>query len=389
MRPFKIVILATAIGANNRGIGQYERYLLPRLLVLLRTHGNNVLVILSKNALLSEKIDGITYIHLPSASTQSLLRLFFEQIYVPFYCYNADIFLSLESVFPLVPVGAKQKVTVVHDIHVIRHSTQPQKYPEDYSLQYKLWANLATKRSIALASRIITVSRFTAMEINSLFGVPFNKLITVPNGVDVKKFYPIEDLGAIERIKRRYSLPSSFYLFVGPYSKKKNLKLIIDAYASDNVAHDILLPVVVVGDTRRSNLYSETLTLIRSNHQEDRFIFLGTVPDDDLPALYSAAQAFLYPSLYEGFGLPALEAMACGTPVVASNTTSLPEVVGDAALLINPAEPESLIEALRKINNRDTREILIRKGLDRVKSFSWERTADLMAEAIFGYADHE
>jgi len=378
----RVVILASAIGPMDRGIGQYERHLLPHLLPSLASRGCQVLVVLSKDATPLPSIDGIKYVRLPISRGKSALRLFTEQILLPYVCLNTDIFLSLESVFPITPITARRKLTVVHDIHVVRHSDRPKQYPEDYTWQYKTYANLATRKAVASSDCVITVSKFTGDEVQHVFGVPSNRIVVIGNGVDHQHFRLIEDPIIIERVRKRYMLPSSYYLFVGPYSKKKNLQLIVEAYASEELLPDVFLPVVVVGDTRRNRLYTNTLSLIKQTHKEELFRFLGFVPQGDMPALYASARALIYPSLYEGFGLPALEAMACGTPVIASNQSSIPEVVNGAALLIDPLQPKSLIDALRKLNNEHTRIDLIEKGLKRAQEFSWEKTADLMLETI-------
>ena len=378
----KIIILATAIGPTNRGIGQYEHQLLPHLLPRLIAQGYQTLVILSKDANLPFFQEGFNYLRLPVERNKSFFRFLAEQLYTPYFSFGADIFLSLESVFPLFPIRAKRKLVVVHDIHVLQHLANPEQYPEDYTWQLKVWANLATRKAIRTSEKIITPSRFTAEEIQSLLGIPLDRIITIPNGIDRSRFHPIKNLAVIEQVRKRYFLPSSFYLFVGPYSRKKNLQLIVKAYALAKLDSDIFLPVVVVGDTRRNRLYGETLSLIKKNHLTKFFQFLGFVPDEDLPVLYTLARAFLYPSLHEGFGLAAVEAMACATPVIASNQASIPEVVGDAGILIDPTKPEFLIDALDKVNDESIRKNLIEKGLERAKMFSWEKTAQLMEKAI-------
>jgi glycosyltransferase involved in cell wall biosynthesis len=143
-----------------------------------------------------------------------------------------------------------------------------------------------------------------------------------------------------------------------------------------------ILPVVVVGDTRRSALYQETVSLIEEARLGHLFRFLGMVPDADMPALYASARALIYPSLYEGFGLPPLEAMACGTPVVASNAASLPEVVGKAALMVDPNDPESLLQALDVLCDETVRGKLRQEGQIQAQRFSWATTASEIADVI-------
>jgi glycosyltransferase involved in cell wall biosynthesis len=122
--------------------------------------------------------------------------------------------------------------------------------------------------------------------------------------------------------------------------------------------------------------------LIEHGRREGMFLFIGRVPDEDLPALYAAAWVLIYPSHHEGFGLPPLEAMACGTPVIASNRTSLPEVVGDAGMLVDPTDPEALLRALEQVNDEGVHKELVHRGLDRAQSFSWERTAAQLADVV-------
>jgi glycosyltransferase involved in cell wall biosynthesis len=378
----KVVILATAIGPTNRGIGQCERYVLPSLLKLLASAGCQGQVILAKDGGLPDPPTGFEYLRLPSPRDMSPLRFVAEQVCVPFWSRGADVFLSLESVFPICPIWASRKIVVIHGLHVMRHMISPEKYPEDYSWRYKAWANWAHRRAVETADRVIAVSKFTADEIHHLFHVPPERIRTIPNGVDHERFRPIREPAILDRLRVRYSLPESFYLYVGPYSTNKNLWLVVEAYAGRRNQRDIVRPVVVVGDTRRAALYSSTLNRIEQAGLGHLFRFLGSVGVDELAALYSMAHALIYPSLYEAFGLPPLEAMACATPVIASNRTAIPEVVGDAALLIDPTNPSALIEALNQVQDESVRADLVAKGLKRAQEFTWERTARKMAEVV-------
>jgi glycosyltransferase involved in cell wall biosynthesis len=240
------------------------------------------------------------------------------------------------------------------------------------------------QRAIEAADVIIAVSHFTAEEIRDVFKVDATRLRVVHNGLDHARFRAPATNPASNEIRSKYNLPKGFYLFVGPHSRKKNLRLIVEAYALQRGSGTGVLPVVVVGDPRRSALYTETASLIHQAKLKHLFLFLGMVPDSELPDLYASARALIYPSLYEGFGLPPLEAMACGTAVIASNAASLPEVLGKAALIVDPVDPESLLEALRQISDHSVREKLIQEGQIQAGRFSWEATAQKMAEIIMG-----
>jgi len=381
-RSKKIVIYAAGIGPTNRGIGQYALHLLPKLLPKLQKRNCRITVILSRDSRLSISLPGVELKRLPVLRDKTAKRFLLEQVFLPLWSRKADVFVSLESVLPVIPLSAKRKMTVVHDIHVIRHLNEPEKYPEDYTLQYKFWARISTKRAVKSSDLIVSVSQFSKEEIHDFYQVPLSKIVAVHNGVDHERFHVLEDNKVLERIKKKYDLPPRYYLYVGPISTKKNLALIVHAYASLKEARDFVLPVLVVGDTRRDRLYGSIHSDLKQEELKKLFLLPGFVPDSDLAALFSGAYAFIYPSFYEGFGLPVLESMACGTPVIAARSSSIPEVAGDAALLIDPADPESLLNAMEKIHTKKHYENLKRKGLERVKQFSWEKTAGQMADVI-------
>jgi len=376
------VILASGIGIINRGIGQYETYVLPPLLQKLEDANIRVSLILSRDGSIDYPTNNIRVHRLPVVQADSLKRFLSEQALVPFLTCGSDLFISLESVFPFTPILAKRRMAVIHDVHVVRNRLQPILYPEDYSRQYSLWASVATRRAARKSDSIVTVSEFTRDEVSEVFNIPLKRIIAIPNGVDLFRFSPSGNPIDSKRVRDGYRLPPRFYLFVGPYSRKKNLRLIVLAYAQLKRAERPTIPVVVVGDTRRNQLYQDTMALIRGAGLESCFYFLGSVPFCDLPVLYREAEAFLYPSLYEGFGLPVIESMASGTPVIASNQSSIPEVAGSAAILIDPLEPTSLIEALVSLDNPALRALLKEKGFAQSKKFSWEISAKSLAQTM-------
>ncbi len=227
---------------------------------------------------------------------------------------------------------------------------------------------------------VISISEFTKMEFCEATGMSPERVRVVPLAA-AHFFRPVTDSDVI---RSRYQIPEGEYLlYLAAPQPRKNLAHLIRSFFRMLDEHH--LPdtyLVLSGSKEHGWMYDEILAAAESSSKHrSRLIFTGYVAEEDLPALYSGAVAFVFPSLYEGFGLPALEAMACGTPVITSNTTSLPEVAGDAALLVDPTDPDELCEAMLTIlSDHSLREELRRKGLMRAAEFSWKRCAEMTAE---------
>jgi glycosyltransferase involved in cell wall biosynthesis len=213
---------------------------------------------------------------------------------------------------------------------------------------------------------VLTVSEFSKQEILEWAGLPEEKVLVVGNGVG-SEFSP----------EGKRHVPGYPYLFyVGNLKPHKNLQRLLEAFARSGLSGEVRLLCT-------GNLDESSLRLIRDKGLDNCVIFKGIIPDEELPAYYRGALALVFPSLYEGFGLPALEAMACGTPVVTSGITALPEVVGDAAVVVDPYDVESIVWGIRRVVEDSTlREELRRKGLERAKQFSWDRTAELIWKVL-------
>jgi glycosyltransferase involved in cell wall biosynthesis len=238
--------------------------------------------------------------------------------------------------------------------------------PENTSLMIRLYYATIAKRAAQRAERILTISEFTRTQIVEWSGIPAEKIFNVGCGVDAA-YHPGEDV---------YGLPFPYLLCVSNRKRHKNEFRVVEAFARTGMASEIKL--VFTGEPTAELTYS-----IRRHHMTEQVHFVGRVPEEKLPSLYRGAEALVFPSLYEGFGLPLLEAMACGTPTVTSNTTALPEVAGDAALLVDPTSIEQIAEAIKRLV-RDTilREQLRKKGLARAAQFRWSRTTGVVHELI-------
>lgn len=259
-------------------------------------------------------------------------------------------------------------VVTVHDLGFLRC---PAWFPQDRAWYYRLLA----KRIAHTATRVIADSQATRDDLISLTRVPEDRIDVIPLGVSTL-FRP-QDAAAQTAARTRYGLPEQYFLYVGTQEPRKNLPRLIAAYA--RMASATACDLVVAG--REGWKVEAIRTAVADAGCADRIHFPGYVAQEALPAVLSAARAFVWPSLFEGFGLPPLEAMACGCPVLTSNTSSLPEVVGDAALLVDPEDTDAIAGALQQLAQDDACCSALRtRGLARAASFTWARTAQATFE---------
>lgn len=230
-------------------------------------------------------------------------------------------------------------------------------------------------RSMRKADKIITISEKTKEDLIQYTRIPEEKIKTIYLGVDAKfKILKEED---IQELKNRYDLPENFILYLGSEQSRKNFIFLIKAFYCLKKKYNLKIKLVKAGRSQITEKQrKKTFELINKLNLTKDIIFIDYIPEKDLTTLYNAANLFVYPSLYEGFGLPPLEAMACGTPVITSNTTSLPEVVGEAGIIVDPHNIKELRDAMYNVlKDPELGNELSKKGLKRAKMFSWERTA--------------
>ena len=243
-------------------------------------------------------------------------------------------------------------------------------YPQSLSVVKRAIYEITIRLSIRNASIVITHSESARADITKFFGASESKIRVIPLGVE-ERFRPHEDREKAE-FRDRHGLPDRFILYVGNHKPHKNVPSLVDALS--RIRNDVSCSLLLLddgGDDCRC-----TRAKVEGAGMSDRVVFLRGLPDSELPLLYSSADVFVFPSLYEGFGLPPLEAMACGTPVITSNASSLPEVVGDAGIMVDPHSVEELADAILKLLcDADFRQEMISRGLERAKDFSWQETA--------------
>jgi len=280
---------------------------------------------------------------------------------------KADVVHFPANIGPLMPM--RRAVLTIHDLSFLRNASW---FRPDRAAYYR-WS---VGRSARLAARVITDSHATAADLNELLGIPADRVDVIPLGVG-EEFRPAsqEQRAAV---RAWYKLPEAFFLYVGTIEPRKNLVSLIEAWNRN--AAKCPQDLVIAG--RDGWKVKPVRTAAALSPYAKRIHFPGFVANEDLPALLSSAHVFVWPSLCEGFGLPPLEAMACGAPVVTSNVSSLPEVVGDAALQVNPTDVEALADAmLRAATDPAPHATLTGKGTSRAATFTWERTARLTLDS--------
>lgn len=296
-------------------------------------------------------------------------RRFFEYNYFP-------INISMDSVdiyhIPQNGMGMNlnipcKKVCTIHDLI-------PYTLPETVGKGYLKNFLKTMPEIVELSDGIITVSEYSKKDILKFFPhLSPDKIFVTPLAADTI-FRPLDKEDCMLKIKNKYSITKPFILYIGGFSARKNVETLINAFKNSISELKEEHELIVVGSLKDEGkmLYKKAMDMNINNIK-----FIGFVEDSMLPLLYNSCRAFIYPSLYEGFGLPPLEAMSCGTPVITSNTTSIPEVVHDAGMLVNPNNEEEITRAIiTLLNNRELREVLSDKGLKRSKEFSWKTTAE-------------
>jgi glycosyltransferase involved in cell wall biosynthesis len=255
------------------------------------------------------------------------------------------------------------------------HDLSFEHLPQTFNRRSRTQLRLTVRHSARRATRILTLSEHTRRDVIDTYRIAADKVTAIPLAAP-SHFGPVADDKELQRVRHIYGIEGDYVLTVGSIQPRKNLVRLIKAYAALRGAHSSnkCPKLVIVG--KCAWLYDETLRALEETDVRDSVVLTGYVPESDLPALYSGALCFVYPSYFEGFGLPPLEAMKCGAPVIVGNATSLPEVVGDAALKVDPFDISAITAAMDQlINNSELRRELSVKGQARAKMFDWNDTA--------------
>ncbi|MCM8901690.1 glycosyltransferase family 4 protein [Caldicoprobacter algeriensis] len=355
----KIAIDARMISSS--GIGTYIRNLLPNIIDIANEHGFVIIGenIKDVNNLVNRK--NVDFIQLNA-------RIFSikEQLKLPSLVPKCDIFWSPNVNIPLLPLKAKYRIATIHDVVHVAH---PEFFKPEVVMSFKFFLREALRKSDV----ILTVSNFSKSEIIK-YGKIMGERIHVVYPACNTKIYNSENVSYEDMlsVRRKYNLPDRFLLYVGNIKPHKNLARLLQAF--DRI-DDETLYLVVIGNKEGFVTGDKSINHIELR-KRNKVVFTGFVPDEDLPKFYKMAEALVFPSIYEGFGLPPLEAQACGCPVIASNVASLPEVCGDSVLYCNPYDINDIADKIELlINNKLLKEELKQKGLKNVQRFDWEKSA--------------
>jgi len=280
-----------------------------------------------------------------------------------------DIFIGTQNLIPPFLPASIKEILVMHDLCLYI-------CPQNLGLSLYLAHRAIFPKSLLSADRIIAITDSTRADIKRFFPrIENEKIDTVYYGGPAGEFRPMDRLLAGERVAAKFRHSPSFILAVASLEWRKNITGILKAFHLCRHKHKVDTKLLIVGGERRSKV-SEIYRIYNDLSLQDSVFFLGHADTDDLVSLYSAAEALIFPSFYEGFGLPPLEAMACGTPVVASDIPVFREILQDAALLVDPNDPEKISDAIYQVlTNKSMSEELRSKGLERAKFFSWKKTA--------------
>jgi glycosyltransferase involved in cell wall biosynthesis len=289
-----------------------------------------------------------------------------EQVSLPRALVRERVDLFHAPHYVVSPLTTCPYVVTIHDCIHLRF---PQYLPNRAAHHY---ARIMMRMSARRARRVLTVSQASKDDILYYLKIPAEKVDVIYNALD-ERLAIVPTPEDVDRVRQRFLLTSPFILYAGNIKPHKNVDRLIEAYSLMRQRGRQDVKLLIIGD--EISKYPNLRRLVHRFQLHQQVRFLGFVPDATLAVLYRLADVFVFPSLYEGFGLPPLEAMAAGTPVITSNVSSLPEVVGDAALLIDPMDAGAIADAMSRVLEQPSlREDLIRRGYERLKAFSWERS---------------
>lgn len=373
--PSRIGIDVTSALTQGGGIGRYTRELV-RAVADIDHHNEYVLFSAKPPAeipIADPLPDQVNFQHKPAPVDERwLYRIWYRlRMKVPVQLVTGQIDLFHSPDFVLPPVSSQiPTLLTVHDLSFAH-------YPHVYTPSLVNYLNQVVPWSVGRATHILADSMATKQDLLDLWHVPADKVTVLYSGVD-SRFGSVSDQRQLAAVRQRYHLGDRPYLItVGTVQPRKNYQMLIQAFAP--IARDYPHNLVIVGG--QGWLFDDIMTEVEEQGLSDRVIFTGFAADEDLPTLYSGATVFVFPSLYEGFGIPLLEAMACGVPVITSDASCLPEVAGDAAIQLSPHEPQAWTAMVQNLLDEPLEQAhMVTAGYVQVRRFTWERAASQLLD---------
>ena len=299
-----------------------------------------------------------------------IFRVFTFLIYIPYDCFFSGEREITHFCNYVIPFGVRgKKVVTIHDLAF-------REYPQTIRTRTMMMLKMNLRKTLKRADAIAVDSAFTKSELVKYYNVQKGKIYVVPCGIDKEKY---EEKRSVKPVKEKFGIDGEYFLYLGTLEPRKNIVRLIKAYDEVRKENekDILPDLVIAGG--KGWMYDEIYEMVNKKHLEKWIIFTDYVSEEEKIALMQGAFAFCFPSLYEGFGLPPMEAMACGTPVITSCTSSLDEVAGEAALKVNPESVQQIASALTKMHREeDIRQKLIEKGRKQAAKYTWENASDAL-----------
>lgn len=362
---------------NGTGIGTYTKNIIKELLSLDESSANFYSLYWS----------GLHFEEFKKQNSKLIFSSrkhhnFFEEEYIP-----ASLARDAIEIYHIPQNGIGLSSNIPCKTVVTIHDLIPYTMPETVGRGYLLKFLKDIPIIIGAAQGIITVSEFSKQDILRLFPINEDKIFVTPLAAD-EKYHKMDKEYCREYVKSNYNIIGDFIMYLGGFSKRKNVRSLILAFKHTKDHFDKEHKLVIIGEDRDD--LPKLKDMVKSLELESSVFFTGFVKESELPIFYNASEIFVYPSLYEGFGLPPLEAMSCGTPVISSKVSSIPEVVGDAGILIDPNSTEYLEDALLTLSNSEKlKENYSHLGIERAKLFTWKETARKTLEVYKKVAENQ
>ncbi len=364
-------LLSPVSGYRRAGIHQYIAQVLRHL---PRLDGRPHYTIYTRDRASIEERDDFTVVSSRWPTERRSVRILWEQFSWPLQAAREQFDLLHSMAFVTPVLTNTPAIVTVYDLSFVH-------FPETFPAAQRLYLHSQTSRSVNKAHRVITISEASRQDLHHFFDVSLDRIDVVLPGVE-QVYRPLPD-EHVKVFREMRGVPEKFILHVGTLQPRKNVPVLLEAFAQSKKVEDAVL--VLAG--AKGWQHDEIFAMVKNLGLEERVHFTGYVADEELPFWYNAAEALVFPSIYEGFGMPVVEAMACGTPVIAARTSSIPEAGGEAALYFDPQDTAALARQMDSVlSERQLAKQMRQSGLERAQKFTWERagieTSQVYARAL-------